>query len=347
MRPNAEGRPVPVAGQWVVLHRVATAGGAPLDSMRTNSAGRYRIRYTADVADADALYFVSARYAGIAYFTPPLRGPRVSGGDADVMVYETSSDASVIRWQGRHLVVSAPRGARREVAEIFEIENGSPRTITARDSANPVWATVLPAGAESVAVAPGDVSAASVQFRPGRAELFAPISPGVRQIAITYLLPAGAFPLSVPMEKPVTVLEVLLEEPRASVEGGKLTRVAPATIDGRQFQRFLTQDAAASAVIRVSVPPPVTQNRNVLVAMGVGVALVMIAALFWRVRRAPTLEAQSSSSDVDRLVAELAALDAKHEREPTNAATRASYDAARAKLKAAIARELAAESKSS
>ena len=347
MRPNADGRPVPVAGQWVVLHRVASAGGAPLDSMRTNAAGRYRIRYDATPADADALYFVSARYAGIAYFTPPLRGARVSGGDADVMVYETSTDASSIRWQGRHLVVSAPRGDRREIAEIFEIENGSPRTITARDSASPVWATVLPARAESAAVAPGDISAASVVFRPGRAELYAPISPGVRQIAITYLLPDAAFPLAVPMEKPVTVLEVLLEEPRATVEGGKLARVAAATIDGRQFQRFLAQDVAANTVVRVSVPPPAVQNRNWIVAVGAGVAVVLLVVAITRIRRRPQAESPQPMSNVDRLVAELAALDAKHEREAPNAATRAGYDAARAKLKAAIERELAAESKSS
>src|SRR5687767_3881562 len=75
--------PVPVTGQWVVLHRVGSDHSAPLDSVRTDRAGRYRIRYTL-TGDPDALYFVSSRYSGIAYFSPPLRTPTVRGGDADV-----------------------------------------------------------------------------------------------------------------------------------------------------------------------------------------------------------------------------------------------------------------------
>jgi hypothetical protein len=345
-RPNADGRPTPVRNQWVVLHRVANSGGAPLDSTRTNAAGRYRIRYASAPGDADALFFVSARYGGIAYFTPPLRGARVSGGDADVLVYETSTDNSAIRWQGRHLVVSAPRGDRREIAEIFELENSGVRTIVAADSTSPVWHVALPAAAESATVAPGDVSAAAVSFQPGRAALFAPVSPGVRQIAITYLLPADAFPLSVPIERPVSVLEVLLEEPRAAVEGGKLTEVAPGVIDGRQFRRFLAQDVEASGVLRVTAPAPpaVDRNRNVMIVVGLVMASAMVGAVAISVRRKPRAESRKPRAEVDDLIAELAALDAKHERASPNDAGHASYQATRAKLKDAIERALAGPS---
>lgn len=345
-RPSESGRPVGVARQWVVLHRVGTKGGAPIDSARTARDGRYRITYGADAADPDALYFVSSRYAGIAYFSAPLRGARVSGGDGDVIVYETTADPSKINVQGRHLVVSAPRDGRREIAEIFELENPGTQTVVAKDSVSPIWWTPLPARAESASVAPGgDITSGAVVFRDGRAEIYAPMSPGVRQVALTYLLDADAFPLSVPLQRKAGLVEVLLEEPRSSAEGAGLSEVAPATIEGRQFRRYLAQNAAANAVMRVSAPEPVQQTRRGLAWLGVGSALAMlIAAALWFGRNRKTIQVANgpriSERESDRLVAAIAALDAKFERTPTD---RASYDARRAELKSRLATALAAE----
>ena len=345
-RPSADGRPVGVARQWVVLHRVGTSGGAPVDSVQTARDGRYRISYRADASDPDALYFVSSRYAGIAYFSPPLRNPRVAGGDADVVVYETSTDASKLGVQGRHLVVSAPRGGRREIAEIFELENPGTITLVARDSVTPIWWTAIPASAESVSVAPtGDISAGAVTFKPGRAELYAPISPGVRQVALTYLLDDDAFPLTVPVQRSAALVEVLLEEPRADVEGAKLTEVAAATIEGRQFRRFLAQEAPANAVMRVTTPEPIEGTRRSLLWLGIGVAIAMLAAaVLWFRRSAAGVRVAGARShsipESERLVAEIAALDAQFERTPTD---RSAYDARRADLKAQLTRALAAE----
>ena len=343
--PATNGRPVGVAKQWVVLHRVGTKGGAPLDSVQTGRDGRYRMSYRADTSDADALYFVSSRYAGIAYFSPPLRSTRVSGGDADVIVYDTTSDATKLNIQGRHLVVSAPRAGRREVAEIFELENPGTHTLVARDSVSPIWWTPIPVSAESASVAPtGDVSAGAVVFKQGRAELYAPMSPGVRQVAMTYVLDGDDFPLSVPMQRKASLVEVLLEEPRASVEGAKLTEVAPATIEGRQFRRYLAQDAEGNAVMRVTAPEPVQRTRRGLAWLGVGVAAAMLlAAVLWLRRIGGRIRASGqrvSESESERLVAQIAALDAQFERAPSD---RSAYDTQRAALKSQLARALAAE----
>lgn len=339
-RPSAEagGRPVPVARQWVVLHRVGSDHAAPLDSMRTDRSGRYRFRYSPS-GDPDALYFVSARYGGIAYFSPPLRGATVRGGDADVIVYDTSTDTTTLRVQGRHLVVSAPRGAHREIAEIFELENQGTRTAIASDSVTPVWVAPLPSQAESASVAPGDLSAGAVVIRNKRAEVYAPIAPGVRQLVVTYLLPAKAFPWSVPLRRQVSVLEVLLEEPRASVEGARLAEVTAASIDGRMFRRFLAQDVPASAVMKVNAPPPIEQDRSAIRVLGIVTALAMLAAIgVWaaRRRRTPTVQRATLGAS-DALIAELARLDARFEKEHATAEAQAAYEQQRAELKARIA----------
>jgi hypothetical protein len=342
-----DGRPVPVAGQWVVLHRVGSDRSAPLDSMRTDRAGRYRIRYERS-GDPEALYFVSARYDGIAHFSSPLRAPTVRGGDADIMVFGSTSDTTQLRVQGRHLVVSAARADGREVAEIFEIENAGYRTVIARDSGSPAWSSMLPALTRNPSIAPGDLTAGAVTFRGGRAQVYAPISPGVRQIAMTYELPPNAFPLTIPMGRAVSVLEVLLEEPRAIVEGAGLGEVEPAAIDGRMFRRFLAQNVPANAVIRVSAPAPVEQNRTAIRILGGLVAAGLIAGLAaWYVarrhRRQTVRFGPKSVAVSDALIAQLATLDARYDDATATAVSRAAYEQERAQLKDRIARALAAE----
>ena len=350
MRAAESGRPVPVAGEWIVLHRVGTDRAAPLDSLRSGRDGRFRFRY-ARSGDPQALYFVSARYEGIAYFSPPLRADTVRGEDADIIVYATTTDTSALRTQGRHLVLSAARGADREIAEVFELENSATRTIVAKDSTTPLWSIGLPDDARNPAVAPGDVTAAAVVFRGGRAQLYAPLSPGVRQLVITYRLPLSSTSVSVPVERDLAVLEVLLEEPRATVEGAGLREVPPAAIEDRQFHRFLAQDAPANAVVRVTLPAPVSRNSSALRILGVAVAVVMMSALvIWMLRRRRSTTGRASAAplpavpSVELLIAELATLDARFERQrDPSAETRAAYERDRASLKARIAGALAAE----
>ena len=347
--PGAEARPVPVAGQWVVLHRVGSDRAGPLDSVRSGLNGRFRIRYAQSGAE-DALYFVSSRYDGIAYFSPPLRADTIRGGDADVIVYDTTPDTSKLRVQGRHFVLSQPRGGKRQVAEVYEIENEGTRTVVARDSTTPLWSTPVPVEAESLSVTPGDVTAGAVVFRKSRAEVYAPISPGVRQLVLTYLVAVKAFPLSQPVEHPVAVLEVLLEEPRAEVGGGaRLREVPPATIDGRTFRRFLGQDVPASAVIRVDAPPPVGQYRGALRVLAIVIALAMLGAFgIWVVRKRrveqPGVTSRASST-AESLIAELAALDSRFEKDPSGFQGD-EYASRRAELKTRIAHALAAENAS-
>jgi hypothetical protein len=349
MRATESGRPVPVAGQWIVLHRVGTDRAAPLDSMRSGRDGRFSFRYSM-TGDPQALYFVSARYDGIAYFSPPLRADTVRGEDADIIVYATTTDTSALRMQGRHLVISAARAVDREIAEVFELENTATRTIVARDSTTPLWSIGLPEGAQNPGVAPGDVTAAAVVFRGGRAELYAPISPGVRQLVLSYRMPLTSTSLAIPVERDAAVLEVLLEEPRATVEGAGLREVAPAAIEDREFHRFLAQEATASSVVRITLPAPVSRNNAALWILGAAVAIVMIAALVvWMLRRrrpmpARAIAAGSGAAELERLIAELATLDARFEREGSpDAEARASYQRHRAELKARIASALAAE----
>jgi hypothetical protein len=325
--------------------------------MRSDASGRFRFRYKLS-GQPEALYFVSSTFRGIAYFSSPFRQAVVRGGDADLLVYDTTSDVSSLSVQGRHLVVSAPRGPRREIAEIFEIENAASRTVVARDTSNPLWATHFPTVAESLTVAPGDLGAGTVTFRAGRGELFAPISPGVRQLVVTYRIRAGEFPVT-------WLLEVLLEEPRAIVEGAGLTETDAVAIDGRTFRRFTARNVPAGATMRVRAPAgAVSQSQAALKVMAVVMAFLLASGMIvWLARRRALPESALSTAPMapmapavpvppaspsDLLVAELAALDARFERQDSpNAAARSHHEQARAALKQNIVSALARESKQS
>src|SRR5450759_3831267 len=105
VRPGGE-RMDPVAGAWIVLHRVGPDRAGPLDSVKSDSRGRYALSYVRTGSE-DAIYFVSASYDGIAYFTPPLAEGKVSGGDGEVTVFDTTSHPVPMSVRGHHVVVSA------------------------------------------------------------------------------------------------------------------------------------------------------------------------------------------------------------------------------------------------
>ena len=123
-----------------------------MDSLRTDAHGQYTFRYQPRGA-ADAVYFVSASYDGIAYFSQPLGQPVARGPDAEITVFDTTSQPVPIRIRGRHLIVSAPgAGGSRTVVEVFELSNDSSVTLVSPGTSGdrPTWHTAIPPQAKGV-----------------------------------------------------------------------------------------------------------------------------------------------------------------------------------------------------
>jgi hypothetical protein len=247
---------VAVGNARVTLHRVGTDHAGPVDSTRTGANGVYHFSYKRTGAN-DAIYFVSSSHDGVAYFSHPLNPGRDSGDDGEIVVFDTTSRHVPMTVRGRHVIVSRPASdGTRTVTEVFEISNDSSVTrVAPNDSpAAAVWSSIIPIGAIAPVVADGDIPAAAVQFASSRALVYAPFAPGMKQFAFHYDLPADAFPLKVPIEQSAVVLEVLVEDPTATVTGARLGAVAPVAIEGHEFHRYLAQDVPANAVAVISVP---------------------------------------------------------------------------------------------
>lgn len=300
----------PLAGVWVALHRVGSDRAAPLDSVRSDAAGRYAFRYRTS-GDPKALYFVSCTYGGIAYFTSPLRTSSVSGEDAELVAYDTTSAPVPIRVRAHHVVVSAlDTAGTRTVVEIFELSNDSSVTRVARADTGAVWKSVLLDGARDARIGQSDFSPEAVRFADARVRVFAPFAPGLKQLSFSYTVPADAKELSLLVAAPADVMEVLVEDPFGGVEGGGLVAAGPTTVSGRSFARFLGQDVSANAVVRVRVPSrgPVSDNqvRVLIIVAALGAALLvgLARAMMRRPAAAP-----AGAFDVASLRAQLAALD--------------------------------------
>ena len=289
MRPGAS-QVDPVAGTWVVLHRVGPDRAGPLDSVRSDSRGRYSFNYTRTGSD-DAIYFVSASHDGIAYFTPPLAEGKVSGDDGEITVFDTTSARVPLSLRGHHVVVStADANARRSVVEVYDLSNDSfvTRVASGEGPTGATWQAHIAPGATDFKVGQGDVSAAAVSFANGVVSVFAPLAPGIKQLSFSYSLPAKSFPLKLPLEKETGIYEIMIEEKAGSVTGPHLREVDPVTVDDRNFRRFLASDMPENSVAVIDLPPPPPSqivDRRFLVALTLVIGGSMILALAQALRR--------------------------------------------------------------
>jgi hypothetical protein len=340
--------PRPIPGIRVVLHRVGPDRAGPLDSMVTDTKGRYRFRYTA-TGSPDAIYFVSASYDGIAYFSVPLREATTSGDDAQITVFDTTSGPVPIHVLGHHIILGAPDPqGQREAVEVFELGNDSSVTRVNGGTNRPVWEARLPDGAIDAKINPtGEVPASAVSFTNGSVRFYAPVSPGARQLSYAYRVPPKALPLSIPLEQQTSVLEVLLEEQRATVSGGNLAEVAPTASAGRSFRRLLAQNVPQAAVVRIDVPFALGDARSgylLAIVIVCGAAMLGAIAFAARRRRAPVGASTIHTPETDELLQAITQLDTRYEQ--GSVATedeRARYDTERARLKARLAAALADE----
>lgn len=280
---------LPVSNVMVTLHRVGSDRAAPLDSIRADADGRYQFRFTR-TGDEQALYFVSATYGGIAYFTPPLAHAVVKGLEAEIAVFDTTSGPVPISSRGHHLVVSAvDANGMRSVTEVYELANDSSVTrIASAVGDGDVWSAIVPAQARDFQVSKGDVPAQAVKFERGRARVFAPIAPGIKQVAFTYSIPASAFPLSVPIVRDTEIFEVLIEEEKGSVTAPNLKEQEPVALERRSFRRFLAADVPANSVSIIDLPAaPRTMNIDprYMIALTAVFGGAMIFALARALRR--------------------------------------------------------------
>lgn len=277
----------PVRGQVVVLHAMTRAGGGPVDSTRTDAAGRYAFRVAH--VDSTAPYVVSALYAGIAHFSEPifLTG-RLTADFGALTVYDTSSSGPPIRMALRYLSVGSTReDGTHEVLEAIELRNPGGKTRVAPESGEtPVWQGALPAGVVQWQVGESDVSADAVTQRGDTVAVFAPLSPGgTKQLAFAYVTPSTMRELRLPLDQPVDELLLLVEDTLASVTGPGLERLPVQNVEGRRYARYRAMGQAAGGVVVIALPERGFSAERLVPWIVGAAALALLAGLVRSLRK--------------------------------------------------------------
>lgn len=327
------------AGALVVLHRVGRERQGPLDSVLTDSRGRFRFRFAPDTT---AVHILTIRHDGVQYFSQPVATNPSSPDTTIVITVNDTSSTAPVELAARHIVVAAPaEDGTRSVVELIAIRNDGAFTRVAHNDGSASWSMRIPPDAVGFSVSDGELSAGAVDRDADSVLVLAPIAPGERQISLSYLLPAGVAELVIPFDQPAAMLNLMLEETGATVLSPVLRASDSASvIEGRDFRRW-TGPVAAGTSLRVALPHVRRAGRWVLPALVGLVAASLLVAAAVLVRRAPAVAADARRHEA--LLDELARLDAEHagRREAFAAEAWQRYEARRADLKAELAAALA------
>ncbi len=331
---------LPVGRMPVVLHRVARAVQGPIDTVRADASGRFGFRFR---ADSVASYLLSVRYDGIEYFSSPIASNPAKPDTAVLILVADTSSSAPVTTRERTLLISRPdESGTRAVVDWFVLQNAGERTRVAPDSLQPSWGAPLPPDAQNVELADVRLSQFSTQaleFRRDSALIFAPLSPGQKELVLQYRLPGTLRRFSAPMPAGTESVFVLLEEPAARLVAPPSVASDSQRLDGRLFRRWAGAMGGATGIEVVFPAPPLSPGVTLLLllaAAGSGFALLALVML----RRRGVTAGSSPVYLADAIARlDLEQLDRGGERSPEQ---RAAYDTERARLKDALTRALAA-----
>lgn len=299
---------VAAPGIPVVFHRISATAQGPLDSMPAGPGGRFHFRFPEDTS---AVYLLSARFAGIEFFSQPLRVGAAKPVTGILLVVTDTSDTATIRMQARYVVIRKPEaGGFSQVLDLRVLHNPGGLTRISADTTRPSWAGPLPPEAAEVQAGESDFSPEAVETRNDSLLVFAPIPPGDKQVSAVYIVPAGVRKLTLRFPEGASSAQVLLEDPAASVTGA-LALADSQVLDNRTFHRW-TGALPAEAVVSVGFPAVKGAGAAARWVLPLLVGLMGIALfgviLLYR-RRRPAVPVRSP---VDLLTDRIAELDARY-----------------------------------
>jgi hypothetical protein len=324
---------VPVA--TVVLHRIGRTAQGPIDSTRTGRRGEFRFRFP---GDSTVVYLLSSGYAGIEYFSTPVRATPARPDTGLLLVVSDTSASAPLRVTSRHIVISKPAtDGTRGTLEIVVLENPGDLTRVAGSGDRGTWGTRLPPGVLGFQVGQGDVSPEALQVRHDSVLLFAPVAPGEKQLVYTYQLPATPGTVRIPFGDSVRTLNVLLEEFDRTVSGSGIARADSQRIENRTFRQWTGPVGPGSAV---TIDFPGNRTRWLLPGLVALMAGGLLMALRQALRRG---EPPPAAPEPRALLDALARLDARYAGGEARVSAQewAEYQRERARLKAEVSRQLA------
>lgn len=326
----------PVDGLVVTAVRIAEDGKEGERAQATVAGGTFRVDGLGDAPGSR--YLVAVDYGGVTYSTMARgTGPEAA---ADLTVYETTEDESVLRVVSDTLTVVQGEGATYEVLQILRVANASDRTFVGKAAGEGRRVLGLPVPFGAFDLVPGEgLSPQGLSAMPGGVATSAPVLPGEWSVSYIYKVrvPRSGWLLTRPVIYPTDRVDILAGQGLA-VDGEGFDYQQQVTLGERTYRRYRGGPFGAEAEVQAQVAPSARASPLLWWGLGAAAAVVLAAALGTpallrrrRARRQPEIPLPSAR---ERLVEEIAALD---EAFASGTVGEKEYAASRAALKARLA----------
>jgi hypothetical protein len=234
----------------------------------------------------DRSYGLQVEYAGVQYFYPEL----ITFGEettfnAEVTVYETTTDGSTIHVVRHHIIIDFAAGAM-QVAEMYMFRNVGERTVVGEETLR----FPLPPGAVELRFEDPRMQM-STRLAEGQVVDTLPVPPGMRQVLLSYALPyqGSSATFAKEIAYPTANLNVLIADVGVKVRAEGFTAGAPVTTRGEaRFLNYTRSGLASGSRLELGLSnlprgaetPMVTPADRSATLRWVGIGLAIVALAF-------------------------------------------------------------------
>jgi hypothetical protein len=268
-----------VPGSVVLMHRVTAVAGEVVDSVESDSRGRFSLSMDSG-DDQGTLYAVAALNDGISYFGPALHPGMEPPNPYTIVVYETETIDGPLpdsRIMLRHVVVSPSAHGLLQVTEVVDVAGVPNRALATTSPADPMWTVELPAGVQSWTPMAGGLPPEAMSLVGNRLEVRAKLPPTGMRVAFSYFRDGPGIDLSI--SHPTDRIEVILvgaeEKAVVGLSPGSSADLPPTG----NAKRFVAAGVEPGAEVSLTLESESAPTGPVLIWVFVGLALLAAAAL--------------------------------------------------------------------
>jgi hypothetical protein len=259
-------------------------------STRTGADGRFELRLG---RTGNPPTILQAIYRDVAYTSGPHRFGSRGAFATEIVVHETTTDTRGLFVGDRAIVIEQNTPGAVEVREVLTIGNAGSKTV--------VGSAAAPAGARTTVRLPLPRGAAQIEVRQGMAPSgqdddgalldTIPVTPGVRQVILTYRIPAPSTSLEIRVPAGLSTLgmHVFAAAPLRAVSEQLPVR-EQRVVGTRSVQRLSGRNLAAETVVVARLSGVEVRGTPPAAHLAIGVlviSVIVLAAWPWLRRSAP------------------------------------------------------------
>ncbi len=326
---GTSGQPVP--GNLPITFYIFPGGtgqSAITQTLQSDAQGHFVLTTTqaapGDMVAATTEYKQLNFFSNLESYAPQVTVP--------ITIYESTADATNVSIATLHIVATPGASGGLDVSEIYVLSNTGDHIVAG--FGQPVMQLGLPAGVTNVT--PDSNMPADVLVQHDNVLDYydaIPVGTNGGQIIFQYNIPNGPFKLDRPLFQRVDSVNLLVEgDPtQLSVNGAQLVSAGTQDIQGKTYQQFHAASLESGQTLALTISGPGGGGLDWRILAGIGLVIVGVVGVFvWQRGRGKGAAADSTESQRDALIDQIAALDDDF---AAGKLDEVNYKAKRAKLK--------------